>query len=537
MKIHLHASIFFESWSWKNAETGIGGSETHQIEYAWRLARRGYEVTSYAPLPEDSPSEHLGVQWRMWDKADFNEEGLWVIYRGPEMLDNFTGKKFGQRIWFMAQDEHYGMRLTKDRADKVEKFLVLSPWHAVIFGSIYPFIPKEKLVLTSNGIKVDLIRELERGEVPARNPNKAIFTSSPDRGMETAIAILRRAREWNPDLELHCYYGLDNIEKLIALSPKYAHYKGMRERILRAAEAPGIVFHGRISQRELYKEIMSAGIWLYPTEFGETSCINCMEAQAMGAVPLFNPYAALGTNVYHGVAITGWPYRDQLIQCRYVGELVSLSKNVELQEKIRGEMMSEARSRFNWERWVDQWCNWIERIDHKFHTQFQFQARYMRGRTLNVGCGDDPMQFARVGVTNMDISEVGPVAGVINRPHIIHDAREPFPVKNWDSIVIGDLLEHMSEEDAVKVLKNAKAALANGGPVIITCPNDEGRPHQKQHKDSTGDEMYAEGVSAFHDRAITEDDLRRIVEQAGLQVELSQVIDYSDFAGTGIVCR
>lgn len=535
-KIHLHASVFFEHWNWTNAETGIGGSETHQIELAWRLARRGYEVYSYAPLPEGSPREHKGVIWRdVETETNFAEPGLWVMYRNPLLLDAFEPRP-DQRVWFMAQDEHYGEKLTAARAKKVERFCVLSPWHAVLFGSIYSFIPKNNLALTSNGIKVDLIREIEKEGVPPRNPKKAIFTSSPDRGLETAIAVLRRAREWVEDLELHVYYGLDNIEKLIAKEPRFAYYKVLRERILKALDAKNVINHGRISQRELYKEIFSAGIWLYPTEFGETSCINCMEAQAMGAVPLTNPYAALASNVDHGVVIQGWPYRDHLTQCRYVGELVKLAQQPALQDYMREEMMRQARWRFNWERIVDQWVNWIEGLPEKPTSQFQFQSRYMQGRVLNVGCGDDPLNFAGRGVINMDIAEKGPVGNVVNKPHIIHDAREPFPVKNFDSVILGDILEHMSEEDAIKVLKNAGSARANGGPIIITCPNDAGRPHTEQHKDSQGDETYTDGVSAFHDRAIELEDLNRMIEAAGLKLFIYQTIDYGEFEGHGAVC-
>lgn len=535
MKIHLHASVFFENWNWTNAETGIGGSETHQIEMAWRLARRGFEVISYAPLPEDSPREHLGVRWEMWDKANFHDDGIWVMYRYPEALDAFEP---GQRVWFMAQDEHYGQRLTPERAAKVEKFLVLSPWHAIIFGTVYPFIPKDKLVLTSNGIKVDLIRKLESQTTLPRNPKKVVFTSSPDRGLETAIAIFRRAREWVPDLEFHSYYGFDNMNKLIALNNKYGHYRIMRDRILKSVEGvKGITLHGRIPQPELYAELATAGVWLYPTEFGETSCINCMEAQALGAIPLTNPYAALEANVHHGITIMGWPYKDFLTQCRYVGELVKLAENPDLQEEIRAEMIPESRARFNWERWVDQWANWIENRP-QWHTQFQFQGRYMQGRTLNIGCGDDPMGFAKYGATNMDIAMHGPVGNVVNRPHLLHDARKPFEhlSGHFDSIIIGDMLEHMSEEDAIQVLMNAKAALKNGGPIIITCPNDSGRPHTEQHKEATGDETYTEGVTAFHDRKIEREDLERMIKAAGLKVYIYQPIDYGQFEGHGIVC-
>src|SRR5438132_6264942 len=146
MKIHLHSSVYFEKWNWMNAENGIGGSETHHIENAWRLARRGHEVISYCPLPEDSPREWRGTIWKDISEADFSEPGLWVMYRNPQLLDKFEGRP-DQRVWFMCQDEAYGTQLSQERASKVEKFLVLSPWHKNIFKAFYPFLTDDKLCL------------------------------------------------------------------------------------------------------------------------------------------------------------------------------------------------------------------------------------------------------------------------------------------------------------------------------------------------------------------------------------------------------
>ena len=80
----------------------------------------------------------------------------------------------------------------------------------------------------------------------------------------------------------------------------------------------------------------------------------------MGAIPITNPYAALETNVQHGIVIQGRPYRDMLCNSRYAGEIVRLARQPALQEEIRREMMPWAREKFDWERMVDQWCEWIE---------------------------------------------------------------------------------------------------------------------------------------------------------------------------------
>ena len=45
---------------------------------------------------------------------------------------------------------------------------------------------------------------------------------------------------------------------------------------------PGVVFHGRAGQEEVARSYLQSQLWLYPTDFEETSCITAMEAQAAG---------------------------------------------------------------------------------------------------------------------------------------------------------------------------------------------------------------------------------------------------------------
>lgn len=358
MKIFSYNPIHFEQWDYRQCASGIGGSEQHGAEMAWRLQRRGHDVTVFAPIPDDCPPEWRGTKWRGLDEADFSEPGLWLLYRCPEVLDKFSALDKDQPRWFIAQDETYGPRLTQERADKLDKYLALSPEHKKLTDSAYPLLG-DKVEVTSNGIKCDLIEEIEAEGIPERNPCKLIYASSPDRGLESLIEIFSRAREYEPALELHIFYGFNNIDKLIVYEKRFAHYKAFRERIMRLMDRQGIFFHGRVSQKELYREWMSAGMFVYPTEFFETSCISCMEAQALGAIPIFNSYGALKDNIDFGISVPGWPYRDMLTQCRYVGETVKLANELEWQEAIREPMMREARKRFDWERWVNQWSGWI----------------------------------------------------------------------------------------------------------------------------------------------------------------------------------
>lgn len=347
----------FEPWDWRNPSTqGIGGSETCHIEMAERLAKRGHRVISFAPVPE--PSFHARVEWRHYRSADTTAPGLWILFRSPQTADLFEPRT-DQVLWHVCQDVHYFAvedgrpvpTITPDRGAKFRRFLALSPPHQEFLERHYPFL-QGKVSLSSNGICSD------RLPPPSlRDPFRLIWASSPDRGLEALLHIFRRAREYEPRLQLRVAYGFDNWDKVIAKNPGGVQDR-MKKRIL-SLFSPGVQWLGRLPQPDLWNEFGQAGIWCYPTTFEETSCIACMEAQALGAIPITHRYWAVGHNVRYGFFIAGDPLNDALTRARYVGRVVALARDPALQERIRQPMMDWARAHFDWEHVVDQWQQWI----------------------------------------------------------------------------------------------------------------------------------------------------------------------------------
>ena len=305
----LHSSSTFEPWDWTATEKGIGGSETCHIEWAQRLARRGHEVISYAPVPFDGSRFHEGVEWKHFKSADFSQPGTWLVFRAPEVVEKFDLARTDQRRFLICQDVWYPS-LTKARADKFEAVIALCIEHGRYLIEQYSL---ENIGISSNGIASDRmwhVQTVGMGPTPygGRNSHRIIYASSPDRGLLTLLRIFRRVREQVPDAELHIYYGWNNIDKAIADWQK-AHpgatgshpWKEAKADIERESAQPGVVWHGRIGQSDLWREYLRSGLWVYPTDFSETSCITCMEAQALGAIPVTRPYWPLAEHIQHGV--------------------------------------------------------------------------------------------------------------------------------------------------------------------------------------------------------------------------------------------
>jgi len=534
VKIILYTDVFFEDWDWRNSiDTGIGGSETHQVEMAWRLARRGNEVTCYAPVPPESDGAvWRGVKWVRVEKADFTEAGTWVIYRNPLVLDRFgmPEERPHQKVWFMAQDEWYS-DFNPERVSKLDRFIALCEAHARACVKHCPDL-NDKMVISSNGVKMDLVREIMKKSV-SRNPYRLMMASSPDRGLKNLLKIFRRAHEFVPDLELHAFYGFDNMDKLIAMDEvKFGRYKKVKEEIQHLMDHPKITWHGRVNQPQLYEEMLKTGIWCYPTNFRETSCIQCMEMQILGAVPITNPVWALAENVEYGIFVPGDAEGDKLVQARYAAEIVRLATHPEIQEAIRGPMMNKSRYRHNWERAVDQWEGWLYGLDILNVTQYNFQLKNAVGDVLNVGCDIDLPGLGKRGV-NLDLNRVDSIiGGVPNKLNVQADGRLlPFG-KSFDTVILGDILEHFdSDDEVVKMLREARGVLRENGRIVVTVPDDR-RPHSEQHDTQKG--MYASGINVYH-HPVPRERVDLWLKNAGLGIDKYQTIDYTFAEGHGVV--
>ncbi len=340
-----------ELWDWRSPEDpGIGGSETALVEISKRLGVRGHDVTVYAPIMDDTTDDGP-TRWLPLEAADFREKGVWYVARAPHSLDRF-GPISGQSIWLRCDDISYGQfphmtAITPHRAGKMDWMLTMSPVHRRSMLEQYPFLDSKRVLSMGGGIDSDRISKLDPEE---RDPYRLIWTSSPDRGLDVMLDIFQKAREFEPRLHLHIHYGWDNCDKAIAADPKHPTAR-LKAKIM-AMDQTNVIWEGRTTKTALYKSYMQSNLWVYPTSFLETCCVACMEAQAMGAIPITNPTWGLGHNVGHGVLIRG-RNDDPLTQSRYMMSILQLTRNPELCEKLREDMQLWALKTRDWNHIVD----------------------------------------------------------------------------------------------------------------------------------------------------------------------------------------
>lgn len=186
-----------------------------------------------------------------------------------------------------------------------------------------------------------------------RNPHRLVYGSSYDRGLEHLLNMWGKIKKGCPDAELRCFYGWNLFDVGYKDNPERMAWKAKMNKLM---EQPGITHLGRISHEALKKEYESAGIWAYPTHFGEISCITAMKAQAWGAIPVVIDYAALSETVQYGIKVDGDIY-DQETKDEYLKQLVSLLNDDKRQEEIRSKMIPWASEFFKWEHVAKQWSD------------------------------------------------------------------------------------------------------------------------------------------------------------------------------------
>jgi 2-polyprenyl-3-methyl-5-hydroxy-6-metoxy-1,4-benzoquinol methylase len=192
-----------------------------------------------------------------------------------------------------------------------------------------------------------------------RNTKLCIYGSSYDRGLEHLLNIWGDVKKEVPDAELHIFYGWGLFHKFYADNPERMAWM---EKMNQLMTQPGITHLGRISHEAVKQEMENAGIWAYPTHFGEISCITAMKAQAWGAVPIVINYAALVETVQFGIKIDGDIY-DPETKETYKKALIEMLNHPEKQEEIRQVMMPWAQQRFTWANVAKQWSEEFKKVD------------------------------------------------------------------------------------------------------------------------------------------------------------------------------
>lgn len=349
----------FEPWDPDRIKDGIGGSEEAVIYLSQELNKLGWKVTVYGDPRK--PGDFDGVEYRPWREINRNDVfNVLILWRSIGFIDVKPKAKVTM-LWL--HDVPNNPEFIEERVDRIDKVAVLSEFHKSLLrlskGGMFEKFPENKVFLTSNGLPTFEAKQWKG------NPKKLIYASSFDRGLIYLLRMWPDIKKEVPQAELHIYYGWELYDFIHRGNPARAKWK---ESVVKLMEQDGIVYHGRVGHEELNKAYAQSGIWAYPTDFEEISCISAMRAQKMGAVPVVTNYAALEETVKNGVRVDV-DITTEEGQKEYLKALVDLLKDEKKQQEIREQMMKFAATYYDWENvakiWAQNFKDWVIQADAK----------------------------------------------------------------------------------------------------------------------------------------------------------------------------
>lgn len=183
-----------------------------------------------------------------------------------------------------------------------------------------------------------------------------IYSSSPDRGLDTLLYLWKFIKERIPEAELKIFYGFSNWEASIRNGTVDQSSIDMYHRIMNIIQQPGVFNIGPISQEQLAKEWKDADIWLYPTRFLETFCITALEAQLSDTVVITSDLAGLQTTVGdRGILIPGDAYTKEYRE-QALHETLSILQDDDRRRHLTNKARQWAQLQ-TWENRAKQWAN------------------------------------------------------------------------------------------------------------------------------------------------------------------------------------
>lgn len=284
-----------------NGETlskhSLGGSETAGICLAKALVKLGHNASIFCNT--DAPGVWDGVKYinaAYWNEfAIKNPHTVSIVQRTPDAF-RLTGASKLNYLWCHDLALRRYSHMFRSVLWNVDRVVVLSDFMKDQYKEVYG-VTDELLFQTRNGVDFDLIDSVPEQK---RDMNSILYAARPERGLDVLLKeIFPRMKAINPNLKLSiCTY----------LNPVGLPEEFTAE-IANLCREHGVNDLGHLAKVDLYREMKSHGLYVYPTpsptspEFAEVSCIAAIEAQACGLPIVCTNKGALGETAPGAVLI------------------------------------------------------------------------------------------------------------------------------------------------------------------------------------------------------------------------------------------
>jgi 2-polyprenyl-3-methyl-5-hydroxy-6-metoxy-1,4-benzoquinol methylase/glycosyltransferase involved in cell wall biosynthesis len=269
----------------------LGGSETAAYYMAKELVNVGHNVTlftnsqnvgkydnvNYECLGRVTQNTPLGDRWHQVLQTPLFD--IAIIQRHPNAFHYHYNTKLN--IWWLHDLAlHRNNPGIQAHLVNIDKIFTVSEFHRQQVSKVYDIDPKH-IYPTKNGIDYAFIDALP--DTSNRIARSLFFAARPERGLENLVGPLGLMNEL-PNCHLYVA-GYDNTTEQMR-----GYYEYLWNR---CKSMPNVTLLGPLGKTDLYKYMKSMMLYVYPTDFKDTSCILALEAQACGLPVLCSKTGAI----------------------------------------------------------------------------------------------------------------------------------------------------------------------------------------------------------------------------------------------------
>jgi glycosyltransferase involved in cell wall biosynthesis/cyclopropane fatty-acyl-phospholipid synthase-like methyltransferase len=334
----------------------LGGSESAAYFMAKELKELGHSVTIFTSHQKGGMFD--GVRYEFHGEANqqcplginfhtymTTPVDVLIIQRHPAAFIKAPEFNSKLNIWWLHDLAlHRNSQHVQGASTFIDKIFTVSEFHKNQVSEVYG-IDKEYIMATHNGVDYEMFKGLEGTE---REPNSLVYAARPERGLINLVkpgGIMEKL----PDCHLYVC-GYDNTTPDMVGMYKYLWG--------RCEELPNVTNMGALGKRELYRLLAKSMLYVYPTEFEDTSCIMPIEANAVGTPFIASKLAALPETTRGGGAQL-LKYKSDEVDCNKFAKVV---KSI-LDDKSRWQELHEKAldKRQDWKSAAIEW-------DEEFNT-------------------------------------------------------------------------------------------------------------------------------------------------------------------------
>jgi glycosyltransferase involved in cell wall biosynthesis len=296
---------------------GVGGGITARIRFARALHRAGHRVTMVVNCARKARID--GVQYIPLAEARDIKGDILVLNTSGGQLDLSPLLEMNVQVdlrfvWTSGTPRPGGLD------DVGYDFVYAKSNFLRNVAHLEWGVPENKIFVAYNGFEEDTFRKAEKRK-PARDPYRLVYFSHPSKGLNTAIAILKRLRAVDQRFTLHVFGG--------------NQLWGQEEGIL--PQEDGVFYRGLVRQSELARELLQASYSLNLQARLEPFGMVIIEGMRAGQVVLASPvgaYRELVRDGEDGYLIAGDHLAEET-HARAAGLILDLTSSPDVQKHIQ----------------------------------------------------------------------------------------------------------------------------------------------------------------------------------------------------------